>query len=153
MQMDRDGERDNAKMQWKEMRGPRCTICEDLYVVAVLTSTAALGSIAPAAREGRQERRCFDCSVLNDEKEDIQTVFEAAAVWKLSTILFQLSRIFSAFCYSFHFHHSWESKEWEKMSCFCITSCNFREDRGCLFLWVCDRHRLAGHGGCLHGTR
>ena len=80
MQMDRDGERDNAKMQWKEMRGPRCTICEDLYVVAVLTSTAALGSIAPAAREGRQERRCFDCSVLNDEKEDIQTVFEAAAV-------------------------------------------------------------------------
>ena len=69
MQMDRDGERDRAKKQWKETRGPGCTRCEDLYVVAVLTSTAALGSIAPAAREGRQERRCFECSLLNGGPE------------------------------------------------------------------------------------
>lgn len=39
------------------MRRLRCTVCEDLYVAAVLTSTAALGSIthAPRGTTGKRE--------------------------------------------------------------------------------------------------
>lgn len=49
------------------MRKLGSAVCKDLYVAAILTSTAALGSITPAC-EGRQERKSFDYGAFNDDR-------------------------------------------------------------------------------------
>lgn len=57
------------------MRELRCAACKDLNVAAVLSSSGAVGSITPAAREdGKDEkgRRRFDLSALNEERSVVK---------------------------------------------------------------------------------
>lgn len=58
IETERDGEMNSTgrihQCSGKEITELRSILCRDLYVVAVLTSSAALGSITPAAREDRK---------------------------------------------------------------------------------------------------
>lgn len=57
MQIDRDEKKKTRKLHQccgKRRGSLNVAVCENLYVVAVLTSTAALGSITPTAKEDRK---------------------------------------------------------------------------------------------------
>lgn len=79
----------------KKMRALRCTACKDLNVAAVLSSSAALGSVTPAAREDGYYKRKGGASIRAKWRELCSQ--KRTLRWGL------LGGRFPPLCFSFYF--------------------------------------------------